>query len=265
MLSLRAAERASSMTASPAKPELDAVIVGAGFADMYMLHCLRELGFSARVFEVGSDVGGTWYWNRYPGARCDIESLQYSYPVIAAQAAALTVFQRTPNYAVPAWNAPLDPERVRAIKADYPGFRAKARSRPTGFYFPYNTRPALDSTPQERRRQYEECWGRGGLPFLGAFGDLLLDKAANDTAAEFARGKIRAVVEDPATAELLCPDNVFGCKRLCVDTGYYETYNLDHVTLVDVSERPIERFTAGGVVAHGAEYPADTAIFATGF
>ena len=381
------------MTASAAKSEFDAVIVGAGFAGMYMLHCLRELGFSARVFEAGSDVGGTWYWNRYPGARCDVESLQYSYsfseeldqewewteryapqpeilayanhvadrfdlrrdirfdtrvtalafdeaekrwhvetdddpccsarfcimavgclsaanrphfdgldlfegevlhtgewphepvdfsgkrvavigtgssaiqaiPVIAAQAATLTVFQRTPNYAVPAWNGPLDPEHVRAVKADYPGLRAKARSRPTGFHFPYNTRPALDSTPQERRRQYEEFWGRGGLPFLGAFGDLLFDKAANDTAAEFAREKIRAVVEDPATAEVLCPDNVFGCKRLCVDTGYYQTYNLDHVTLVDVSQRPVERFTAGGVVAHGAEHPADTAIFATGF
>ena len=381
------------MNATAPRPDFDAVIVGAGFAGMYMLHCLRGLGFSARVFEAGSDVGGTWYWNRYPGARCDIESLQYSYsfseeldqewdwtekyapqpeilsyarhvadrfdlrrdicfdtrvtalafdeaakcwhvgtdrggscsaqfcimavgclsaanrprfdgldgfegevlhtgewphepvdfsgrrvavigtgssaiqsiPVIAGQAAALTVFQRTPNYAVPAWNAPLDPERVRAFKADYPAFRAKARSRPTGSYFPYNTRPALDSTPEERRRQYEEFWARGGLPFLGAFGDLLFDKAANDTAAEFAREKIRAVVDDPATAELLCPDNVFGCKRLCVDTGYYETYNLDHVTLVDVSERPIERLTAGGVVAHGVEYPADTTVFATGF
>ncbi|MCY4501078.1 MAG: NAD(P)/FAD-dependent oxidoreductase, partial [Alphaproteobacteria bacterium] len=188
-----------------------------------------------------------------------------SIPVIAGQAAALTVFQRTPNYAVPAWNAPLDPERVRAFKADYPGFRAKARSRPTGFYFPYNTRPALDSTPEERRRQYEESWARGGLPFLGAFGDLLFDKAANDTAAEFAREKIRERVDDAETAELLCPDNVFGCKRLCVDTGYYETYNRDHVRLVDVSERPIEGFTASGVVAHGVEYPADTVIFATGF
>ena len=383
------------MTATAPTPNehFDAVIVGAGFAGMYMLHCLRKLGFSARVFEAGSDVGGTWYWNRYPGARCDIESLQYSYsfseeldqewewtekyapqpeilayanhvadrfdlrrdirfdtrvttlafdeaakrwnvetdtgercsarfcimavgclsaanhprfegfenyrgevlhtgewphepvdfsgkrvavigtgssaiqsiPVIAGQAAALTVFQRTPNYAVPAWNTPLDPEHVRAFKADYPGFRAKARSRPTGFYFPYNTRPALDSTPEERRRQYEESWERGGLPFLGAFGDLLFDKAANDTAAEFAREKIRERVDDPETAELLCPDNVFGCKRLCVDTGYYETYNRDHVRLVDVSERPFEGFTASGVVAHGVEYPADTVIFATGF
>ncbi|MCY3755621.1 MAG: NAD(P)/FAD-dependent oxidoreductase [Alphaproteobacteria bacterium] len=371
----------------------DAVIVGAGFAGMYMLHCLRKLGLSARVFEAGSDVGGTWYWNRYPGARCDIESLQYSYsfseeldqdwewtekyapqpeilayarhvadrfdlrrdicfdtrvtalafdeaakrwdvgtdrggrcsaqfcimavgclsaanhphfegfedyrgevlhtgewphepvdftgkrvavigtgssaiqsiPVMAPEAAALTVFQRTPNYAVPAWNAPLDPNLVREVKADYPGFRAKARSRPTGFYFPYNTRPALASTPEERRRQYEECWERGGLPFLGAFGDLLFDKEANDTAADFAREKIRERVDDPGTAELLCPDNVFGCKRLCVDTGYYETYNLDHVTLVDISTRPIERFTAGGVVAQGVEYPADTVVFATGF
>ena len=105
-------------------------------------------------------------------------------------------------------------------------------------------KPALEATPEERERQYEEAWQRGGLPFLGAYGDLLFEKAANDTIAEFARDKIRGIVKDPATAELLCPHNVFGCKRLCVDTGYFETYNLPHVKLVDVSKTPIERFTA---------------------
>ena len=371
----------------------DAVIVGAGFGGMYMLHALRRLGFSARVFEAGDDVGGTWYWNRYPGARCDIESLQYSYsfdpdldqewswseryapqpeilayanhvadrfdlrrdirfatrvtsarfdedagcweietnrgdrvtgwfcimavgclsnanipdfpgrdefegpvlhtghwpheevdftgkrvavigtgssaiqsiPIIARRASRLTVFQRTPNYSVPAWNRPMDREQEREVKADYPGLRARMRGRPTGFFFPFNADPALASTPEDRERQYEEFWARGGLPFLGAYGDLLFDADANETAAEFARNKIRAVVRDPATAELLCPDNVFGCKRLCVDTGYYETYNLPHVHLVDVSSTPIERFTRDGVVVDGTTWPADVIICATGF
>ncbi len=371
----------------------DAIIVGAGFAGMYMLHRLRGLGFTARVYEAGGGVGGTWYWNRYPGARCDVESMQYSFsfseeldqqwdwsekyapqpeilsyanhvadrfdlrrhilfdtrvtaatfdekakcwhietdrgdrvsakfcimavgclsaanhvpfkgredfkgqtyhtgewphegvdftglrvgvigtgssaiqsiPIIAEQAAALTVFQRTATYTVPAWNEKLTPEYRRAVKADYPALRARARARPTGFYFPFNMKPALEATPEERTRQYEEAWQRGGLPFLGAYGDLLFEKAANDTIADFAREKIRSIVKDPATAELLCPSNVFGCKRLCVDTGYFETYNLPHVKLVDVSETPIERFTAGGIVVNGTEYPLDAIVCATGF
>ena len=371
----------------------DAVVVGAGFAGLYMLHRLRGLGFTARVYEAGGGVGGTWYWNRYPGARCDVESMQYSFsfsedldqqwdwsekyapqpeilsyanhvadrfglrphiafdtrvisasfdeaakcwrietdrgdqvsakfcimavgclsaanrpafkdieefrgpihhtgqwphegvdftglragvigtgssaiqsiPIIAQQASSLTVFQRTATYSVPAWNQKLTPEYRKTIKADYPALRAKARGRPTGFYFPFNMQPALQATPEERERQYEEAWERGGLPFLGAFGDLLFEKAANDTIAEFARDKIRRLVQDPATAELLCPDNVFGCKRLCVDTGYFETYNLPHVKLVDVSKTPIDRFTADGIEVDGVEYPLDIVVCATGF
>jgi cyclohexanone monooxygenase len=371
----------------------DAVVVGAGFAGLYMLHRLRGLGFTARVYEAGGGVGGTWYWNRYPGARCDVESMQYSFsfsedldqqwdwsekyapqpeilsyanhvadrfglrphiafdtrvtsasfdeaakcwrietdrgdrvsakfcimavgclsaanrpafkgieefrgplyhtgqwphqgvdftglragvigtgssaiqsiPIIAQQASQLTVFQRTATYSVPAWNQRLTPEYRQTIKADYPALRAKARARPTGFYFPFNMQPALQATPEQRERLYEEAWERGGLPFLGAFGDLLFEKAANDTIAEFARNKIRGIVKDPATAELLCPDNVFGCKRLCVDTGYFETYNLPHVKLVDVSKTPIERFTADGIEVGGVEYPLDIVVCATGF
>ncbi|MDA1099354.1 MAG: NAD(P)/FAD-dependent oxidoreductase [Proteobacteria bacterium] len=371
----------------------DAVVIGAGFAGLYMLHRLRGLGLSTRVYEAGGGVGGTWYWNRYPGARCDIASMQYSYsfseeldqewnwsekyspqpeildyanhvadrfdlrpdirfdtrvtaatfdedakrwtvetdqgdrvtaqfcvmavgclsaanlppftdmekfegpiyhtgewphegvdfgglrvgvigtgssaiqsiPVIARQAAALVVFQRTPNYTVPAWNEKLDPEYVRTVKAGYPELRAKMRGRPTGFYFEFNAQPALEATPEERERQYEEAWARGGLPFLGAYGDLLFEKEANDTIAEFGRKKIRAIVNDPATAELLCPDDIFGCKRLCVDTGYFETYNLPHVSLVDISTKPIERFTTQGIVADGTEYPVDVVVCATGF
>jgi cyclohexanone monooxygenase len=371
----------------------DAVVVGAGFAGLYMLHRLRGQGFTARVFEAGGGVGGTWYWNRYPGARCDVESMQYSFsfseeldqqwdwseryapqpeilsyanhvadrfdlrrdivfntrvisaafdeaakrwrietdrgdqvtaqfcimavgclsatnhptfegredfpgpvyhtgewphegvdftglrvgvigtgssaiqsiPIIAQQASALTVFQRTANYSVPAWNQKLTADYRRAIKADYPALRAKARARPTGFYFPFNMQPAVEATAEERERQYEEFWERGGLPFLGAYGDLLFDKEANDTIADFARRKIRSIVRDPATAELLCPDNVFGCKRLCVDTGYFETYNLPHVKLVDVSKTPIERFTAQGIKVNGTDYPLDAIVSAIGF
>jgi len=371
----------------------DAIVVGAGFAGLYMLHRLKDMGLRARVYEAGGGVGGTWYWNRYPGARCDVESMQYSFsfspeldqewswkeryasqpeilayaehvaerfglyphirfetrvtgaafdesakcwhvvtergdrvsaqhlimavgclsatnrphfvgvedfqgsiyhtgewphggvdftglrvgiigtgssaiqsiPIIAAQAKTLTVFQRTPNYSVPAWNAPMDPAHEKVLKADYPALRAKARARPTGFYFPFNTQSALDATPEERDRQYEAFWARGGLPFLGAYGDLLFDKTANDTIADFARRKIRLVVRDPAVADLLCPDNVFGCKRLCVDTGYFEAYNLQHVNLVDVSRKPIERFTRTGIVANGVEHPCDAVVTATGF
>src|SRR6516165_7814151 len=371
----------------------DAVVVGAGFAGLYMLYRLRGLGLTARVYEAGGGVGGTWYWNRYPGARCDVESMQYSssfseeldqqwdwsekyapqpeilayanhiadrfdlrqnivfntrvtaatfdetakrwrvetdrgdrvaarfcimaigclsatnhppfrdreafrgpiyhtgewphegvdfaglrvgvigtgssaiqaIPIIAQQASALTVFQRTATYSVPAWNEPLTPEYLKAAKADYPALRAKARARPTGFYFPFNINPALEASAEERERLYEEAWQRGGLPFLGAFGDLLFEKEANDTIAEFAKKKIRGIVKDPATADLLCPENVFGCKRLCVDTGYFETYNLPHVKLVDVSKKPVERFTAGGIVVDGTEYPVDAIVSATGF
>ena len=188
-----------------------------------------------------------------------------SIPIIAEQASQLTVFQRTPNYSVPAHNAPLDPAYVAEVKANYPELRAKARSRPTGFYFPFNTSPALAASAEERTSQYEEFWARGGLPFLGAYGDLLFDKAANDTIAAFAREKIRSIVKDPRTADLLCPDNVFGCKRLCVDTDYFATYNQPHVQLVDVSETPIERFAPDGIVVDGTVYPADAVVCATGF
>jgi cyclohexanone monooxygenase len=371
----------------------DAVVVGAGFGGMYMLHRLRGLGLKARVYEAGDGVGGTWYWNRYPGARCDVESMQYSYsfseeldqewewsekyapqpeilayanhvaerfdlardicfdtsvttatfdetkrcwfietnrgdrvsaqfcimavgclsaankpafeglddfsgqvyhtgqwphdgvdftgrkvgvigtgssaiqaiPIIAQQAQSLTVFQRTPNYAVPAWNEALDSSYVQSIKADYPALREKARARPTGIYFPFNASSALEATDADRANQYEEFWARGGLPFLGAYGDLLFDKAANDTIAEFARAKIRALVHDSATAELLCPDNILGCKRLCVDSGYYQTFNEPHVSLVDISNAPIDRFTPRGISANGAHYEFDAVVCATGF
>jgi cation diffusion facilitator CzcD-associated flavoprotein CzcO len=372
---------------------LDAVIVGAGFAGMYMLHRLRGLGFRARVFEAGSGVGGTWYWNRYPGARCDVESVQYSYqfddalqqewewseryaaqpeilryanhvadrydlrrdiqfntrvtaarfdessarwaietsdgactwakfcimatgclsspnlpkfqglerfrgkhyhtgywphegvdftgqrvaiigtgssavqsiPIIAEQAKQLYVFQRTPNYAIPAHNAPLDPEYVKAVKADYPALRARAKQTMTGIDFDYSDLKALETPPDARTAEYEKRWQRGGLSFLGAFQDLMVNQQANDTAAEFVRAKIRQKVQDPHVAELLAPKNTIGCKRLCVDIGYYETFNRSNVELIDVSEEPIEEITEHGVRARGKDYVVDAVVFATGF
>src|SRR3984893_6702835 len=372
---------------------LDAVIVGAGFAGMYMLHRLRGMGLSVRLFEAGSGVGGTWYWNRYPGARCDVESMQYSYqfsdelqqewvwseryspqpeilryathsadrfdlrrdiqfdtrvysaifdeahdrwvlevgaaervtatycamatgclssanaprfagvdrfqgetyhtghwphegadfsgkrvgvigtgssaiqsiPIIARQAAHLYVFQRTPNYTIPAHNVPLDPAYQAAVKADYAGIRARAKQTLPGLDFKFNTESALASSEEERQREFEARWAYGGIPFMGAFGDLLYDQAANDLAAEFVRGKIREIVHDPEVAEILSPRNVIGCKRLCVDTGYWATYNRPNVTLIDVSDKPIKAITPAGTRARGRQYAVDAIVFATGF
>ena len=371
----------------------DAVIVGAGFAGLYMLHRLRGMGFTARVLEAGDGVGGTWYWNRYPGARCDVESMEYSYqfshalqqewnwseryaaqpeilryanhvadrfdlhcdimfntrvkaatfdeassrwrveteagavftaqycimatgclssantpafkgldrfngptyhtgqwphegvdftakrvgvigtgssavqsiPIIAAQAAHLTVFQRTPNYVVPAHNAALDAGFVKAVKADYAGLRRRAKQMRNGIQFPVNDVPALDATEDERQREFEARWERGGLSFTGSFNDLLLDKAANDTASQFIRAKIKETVHDQVVAELLAPRTVVGCKRLCIDTGYYEAFNRPNVTLVDVSRLPVEEITPDGLVAAGAAYQLDAIVLATGF
>lgn len=373
--------------------ELDAVVVGAGFGGMYMLLKLREAGFSTRVYETGDGVGGTWYWNRYPGCRCDVESMQYSYsfsdelqqewdwseryspqgeileyanhvadrfdlrrdiqfntridkatydeashrwiietdggeriaarffitavgclsaanlpefeghddfpggyyhtghwphegvdftgrrvgvigtgssgvqsiPIIAEQASELYVFQRTANFVVPARNRPLDPDERAAIKANYADLRARGRARPTGFYFEHNTFSALDVDEKERERLYEKFWDNGGLTFLGVFNDLLLNSESNETAAEFVRNKIRQIVKDPETAELLAPRDIIGCKRLCADTGYFETFNLPHVHLVDISKTPVSRLTAKGIVVGDAEYEVDDIVCATGF
>jgi len=375
--------------------EFEVLIVGAGFAGMYMLHRVRGLGLTVRLYEAGSGVGGTWYWNRYPGARCDIESMEYSYqfseqlqqawhwteryasqpeilryanhvaerfglradmqfntrvsaaafdesssrwkvttsdgnqvsarflimatgclssanlpqiegletfagktyhtgqwpheevdfsglrvgvigtgssaiqsiPILAAQAKQLTVFQRTATYSVPANNAPLDPEYEARVKGDYAGFRARNSLMPNAFgsNTPRNEAPALAASPEERERTFETRWQRGGLVFLGAFGDLIFDARANQTAAEFVRAKIRAMVRDPAVAAMLTPAQVIGCKRLCVDTGYYETFNRPNVRLVDVSRSPIEQITPQGVRAGGRDYALDTIVFATGF
>ena len=371
----------------------DAVIVGAGFAGMYMLHKCRALGLSVRVFEVGEGVGGTWYWNRYPGARCDVESVQYSYqfdseleqewtwsekystqpeilkyanhvadrfdlrsdiqfktrvlsaeyskidtvwvvktdksekittrfcifatgclsssntpkfegtetfnglsyhtgrwphggvdfsglrvgvigtgssaiqsiPEIAKKANQLTVFQRTANYTIPARNSELSEEYVASIKADYPGLRERARNKPAGYDIPLNPQSVLEVDIEDANNEFQRRWELGGTQFLGAYGDLLFNAESNKVAAEFVKNKIREIVSDPETAELLCPTNIIGCKRLCVDTDYYATYNRSNVQLIDVFSKPIERITPQGILHDGTEYEFDAIVFATGF
>lgn len=374
--------------------DIDAVIVGAGFAGLYMLHRLRGLGLTVRGYEAGSGVGGTWYWNRYPGARCDTESMDYSFsfsdelqqewtwseryasqseilryinhmadrfdlrrdiqfqtrvtaavfdeathrwaiqtdggdrvfakfcimatgclssgqapdvkgldsfagnwyhtgnwphegvdftgqrvgvvgtgssgiqsiPVIARQADQLVVFQRTPNFSIPAWNGPLEPEYARSLKANYAEHRRTARESRRGYVIPVNEKSALDAAPEERRREYETRWARGGLHFLTAFEDLYTNKDANDTAAEFVRAKIRETVHDTTVTEKLLPhDHPIGTKRICVDTDYYATFNRDNVTLVDVRNAPIEEITRTGLRTRDAAYELDSIVFATGF
>ncbi len=378
--------------------DFDAVIIGAGFGGMYMLHKLRQKGFTARVFEAGKGVGGTWYWNRYPGARCDVESVQYSYqfdpaleqewewseryatqpellryanhvadrydlrrdirfetrvgkavfdesanlwrvetekvgdgagdkvtacfvitamgclsspntpkipgledfkgptyhtgnwphegvdftgktvgvigtgssaiqsiPVMAEQARHLTVFQRTANYTVPAHNKPLDPDYVRQVKASYPEMRKRAKSKPAGIDFTINPASAAETPEEERNRQFQARWDYGGLGFMASFSDLLLNDDSNKVAADFVRAKIGEVVKDPKTAAALVPKNIIGCKRLCVDTGYWATFNRPNVTLVDISDEPIERITQTGLRAKGEDFAFDCLVLATGF
>ncbi|MBB3664695.1 cyclohexanone monooxygenase [Prauserella sediminis] len=377
-----------------ATPDLDAVVVGAGFSGLYMLHRLRGLGLRVRVFEAGGGVGGTWFWNRYPGARCDIESWDYSYsfdpeldqewewterypaqpeiraylehvadryglreditldtrvasarfdddtglwrvrtnrghdvtaryvvmatgclsaartpdipgmerfagetchtgrwplegvefegkrvavigtgssgvqaiPVIAEQAAHLTVFQRTATFSVPARNRELGADEKRHIKETYPDRRRLTRESPTGTTVVRGDRSATEVPPDERRAAFEQRWERGGAGLPAAFTDVLTDRRANDAASEFVRSKIREIVEDPETADRLCPRDVpIAAKRLCVDTGYYATYNNEHVELVDVRAHPIEEITREGVRTSEGTHRYDVIVFATGY
>lgn len=373
----------------------DVVVVGAGFAGMYMLHRLRGLGFSARVYEQGGGVGGTWYWNRYPGARCDVESMQYSYsfseelqqewdwseryapqpeilnyanhvadrfdlrrdiqfdtrveraafdarakcwsvttsdgktveaqfivlatgclsnarkpdikglesfkgpvyhtgswphedvdftglrvgligtgssgiqstPVIAEQARHLTVFQRTANFSIPARNAALTDEERNNVRKTYPEIRRFAREiARNGIFAEQPDRGALDDSDETRNGKYSARWERGGLTFMYVYNNLGLERSANDTAANFVRGKIAGIVQDPETAKLLQPNShPIGTKRICIDTDYFATFNRPNVSLVDIKTNPIEEITANAVRVAGKDHEVDALVMATGF
>ncbi len=375
--------------------DADVVVVGAGMAGLYLLHRLRTMGLRAVVIEAADDVGGTWYWNRYPGARCDVQSVDYSYsfdpglddewewsekyatqpeilrylehvadrhdlrrdirfetkvdharwdddartwavttdagdtitsrfyvmatgclsapkipdvegadrfggdvhftsrwphegvdftgqrvgiigtgssaiqsiPIIAEQAESLTVFQRTPNFSLPAHNGPVPEDKAAALRADRTAYRHEARWSSAGVPLVPAEEGALQVDEAERRRRYEAAWQEGTIfALMGAFNDLLADEAANDTAAEFVRSKIRSIVEDPATAEALCPTTYpVGTKRLCLDSGYYHTFNRPNVSLVDLGTDPITTITEQGVQTTSGTHELDALVFATGF
>ena len=376
---------------------LDVIVVGAGFAGLYAVYKFRRLGFSVRAFEAGDDVGGTWYWNRYPGCRCDIESIHYSYqfdhdlqqewdwteryaaqpeilsyirhvadrfelrrdirfntrvtaatfepaagevpshwtvatddgqthrarfcvmasgclsspnlpdmagrdtfsgdmyhtgrwphegvdftgrkvavigtgssgiqsiPLIAQQAAHVTVFQRTPNYAVPASNRPLEPRELKDVKSRYKEIRAQAKKGIPALPVKPAGPSALAVSDEEREETYEYWWQNSGLSFQGTFADVLFNRDANQTAANFVRRKIHDIVRDEKVADLLTPEKPLGCKRLCVDTHYYRTYNRPNVTLVDVGQEPIHSIVPEGIRVGGTVYAVDAIVFATGY
>jgi cyclohexanone monooxygenase len=380
--------------AAQKEPVFDIIVVGAGFAGLYLLYRLRTLGFRTLVIEAADGVGGTWYWNRYPGARCDVESMAYSYsfsesleqdwvwteryaaqpeilayanhvsdrfglredicfntwvaravfsetdglwtltsdeglsfgarfvimalgclsaphrpdipgisefagecyhtgywphqkvdfsgktvgvigtgssavqaiPLIAKQAAHLSVFQRSPNFSIPAWNGPLDEESQRHWKNNYRTLRAEARQTSSGILNMDSDHCAAELSPDEQHNELERRWQHGGLIMWNAFNDIMTDPASNELAASFVRRKICEKVKDRKIADLLCPkDHPLGSKRLCVDTDYYETFNRKNVTLVDIRSHPIEKITAQGVQTSHDSYALDVIVLATGF
>jgi len=372
----------------------DVVIVGAGFAGLFALYRMRSLGLSAIVLEQGTDIGGTWFWNRYPGARCDVESLQYSYsfsdevqrewswsekfasqaeilryinfvadkfdlrgdielsarvtsadyhesdsrwtvtteagqvfdaqflifatgplsvplvpdvpgldtfkgdvyrtstwpkhdvdlrgkrvavlgtgssgiqviPAISGEVAELFVLQRTPNYVVPGYNGPMDPAYERDWKSHYAQRRAAAVRTRSNNLFAAGTIPGAQLSTEKRERDLEASWRIGGLGFNYVFPDLSTDADVNKHASDFVRRKIVEKVRDPEVAGRLLPTEYgFGGRRVCVDNGYYETFNRDNVTLVDLRAEPIETMTEYGFRTVAADYRIDTLILAAGF
>ena len=372
----------------------DVIVVGAGFAGLYAVHRAAASGLTVLGIEAASGVGGTWYWNRYPGARCDVESVDYSYsfdddlqqswtwterfagqpeilaylehvadrfelgghyefetavtgaafdalsgtwevhtstgarhradylvcatgclsavnrpdlpgidgfsgevyytaawpeeppdlrgkhvalvgtgssgiqvtPLLAATAASLTVFQRSPNYSVPMPNRPWTDDDVRDIKSDYADRRRRSAYAPAGTPHTSPTKPVAETSPADRAEALRQRWSEGGVLFSKTFPDQLTNMAANDVAREYAEARIRDVVDDPAVADDLIPtDHPIGTKRICTDTGYYQTFNRDHVNLVNLRRAPIVTVTADAVRTVAGEYPCDALVFATGF
>ncbi|MGG0177197.1 flavin-containing monooxygenase [Gottfriedia acidiceleris] len=372
----------------------DAVVVGAGFSGLYMLYRLRETGLSTRVFEAGDGVGGTWYWNRYPGARCDVESIYYNYmfseelyrewnwtsryaaqpeilnylnfvadkfnlrkditfetrirsahyveennlwmihlnngtsvsakyfitgvgclsatnlpnfkglenfkgewyhtgnwpreqqvdfkgkrvgiigtgssgvqaiPVIAQEAEHLTIFQRTPQYSAPARNYPYDSEYITHAKENFYEIKKHLRESPLGQPANIPTQSALEASQAERKQVFENCWENGGFGLSRTYNDIVLNEAANKTVAQYIRSKIGEIVHDAEVAMKLMPQYFYATKRPILDTNYYETFNRENVTLVDVKSSPIEEITVNGVKTTENEYGFDVIVFATGY
>lgn len=380
------------MKSQPIK-EVDAVILGAGFAGLYMLNQLRSKGFLTIVYEAGDGVGGVWYWNRYPGARCDIESIYYNYtfskelyeewtwtsrfpeqeeilrylnyvadrlklraniqfntrvkaahfdeernkwlvhlddghqilakyfitgigclsaanvpkfqgldqfngkwyhtghwphekvdfagkrvgvigtgssgiqaiPVIAKEAKHLTVFQRTPQYTIPARNHPYDEEFIQETKQNFETLKHTMRNSVSGTPFVYNHQSAIEDSDHHRQEVFEEAWAQGGFAFASTYYDLLTNEQSNEKAAAFIRSKIRETVQDPIVAEKLCPKYMYGTKRQVLDSEYFETYNRENVLLVDVKETPIEKITETGIKTSSEHFDLDIIVFATGY
>jgi cyclohexanone monooxygenase len=227
---------------------------------------------------IDSYQGATYHTGLWPHEGVDFTGMRVgvigtgssaiqSIPQIAKQASQLTVFQRTANFSIPAHNMPIDAERQSWVDKHFEEYREIARASGFGGSNTFNLEPASDATPEQQRATLEEKWRVGGIAFLGAFGDFLFNKDSNDIAAEFVRAKIREIVRDPATAELLAPkDHALGTKRLCVDIDYFETYNLPHVSLVGIKDNPIESLTETGLrLADGQSFDFDAVVFATGF
>ena len=374
--------------------ELDVIIVGAGFSGLYMLYKMRKMNLKALIIERASDAGGTWFWNRYPGARCDIESIEYSYsfsdelqqewnwsnrysdqseileyinyvvkkfnlkenivfntsvksatfdenlknwiletdsksysskfcvmatgtlssikqpnfdglenfkgdwyvtgewphekidftskkvaiigtgssavqsiPVIAEEAKNLTVFQRSPNYTIPANNRPLTEKELSNAKSNYDQIREKAKYTRAGIgYNQFEERKLLDLSSEEIKKELSNRWKIGGQEiFTAGFTDVGVNVEANKIVADFVKSKIKEIVKDPNVAELLSPEDAIGCKRLCADTNYFETYNRENVKLIDLNSNPINSITENGILTNDKEFKFDSIIFATGF
>jgi cyclohexanone monooxygenase len=374
--------------------QLDVIIVGAGFSGLYMLYKIRKMNLKALIIERASDAGGTWFWNRYPGARCDIESIEYSYsfsdelqqewnwsnrysdqseileyinyvvkkfnlkenivfntsvksakfdeklknwivetdsksysskfcvmatgtlssikqpnfdglenfkgdwyvtgewphekldftskkvaiigtgssavqsiPVIAQEAKNLTVFQRSPNYTIPANNRPLTEKELSNAKSSYDQIREKAKYTRAGIgYNQFDERKLLDLSSEEIKKELNNRWKMGGQEiFTAGFTDVGVSLEANKIVADFVKSKIREIVKDPNVAKLLSPQDAIGCKRLCADTNYFETYNRENVELIDLNSNPINSITENGILTKNKEFKFDTIIFATGF
>jgi cyclohexanone monooxygenase len=229
---------------------------------------LPELqNFNGRVLHTANwPVEGVDFTGKNVGVIGTGSSGIQSIPLIAAQAQHLTVFQRTANFSIPAWNAPLPLEKEQEMKRNYCALRLKSRNSYAGDYADEYVVSILKLTPEEREAQFEKRWREGGFNYQYAFADVMESEVANELAADFVRKKIRAKVHNPKVAELLCPKGYpFGAKRLCVDTNYYETFNRQNVSLVDIKSDPIVEMTADGLRTRNAEFHFDTLVLATGF